>query len=122
MKPGHRFNLGTTSGTAAGRGRRTSWRCLASGNVPPPPPVPLDDRTCCAAPPDSARCSDQPHYASNQEVEEVNYCEKLGDAFKGILVGIILVGAGLGVGGWNEYRNVVLVLSLPLTTKLPKGV
>jgi len=95
---------------------------LASGNVPPPPPVPLDDRTCCAAPPDSARCSDQPQYASNQEVEEDNYCEKLGDAFKGILVGIILVGAGLGVGGWNEYRNVVLVLSLPLTTKLPKGV
>ena len=43
---------------------------------------------------------------SNQEVEEVSFIEKLGNALYSMCTGILLFFVLLGVAGWNEYRNV----------------
>ena len=50
--------------------------------------------------------------ASNQEMEQVSFLDKLGTALYSMCTGIVLFGVMLGVAGWNEYRNVAMMKTI----------
>jgi len=50
--------------------------------------------------------------ASNQEMEEVSFLDKLGSALYSMCTGIVLFCVLLGVAGWNEYRSVAMMKTI----------
>ena len=50
--------------------------------------------------------------ASNQEMEQVSFLDKLGSALYSMCTGIVLFAVLLGVAGWNEYRNVATMKTI----------